>query len=83
MFDKKFNLCLHCYLMFQRQLNVNFLNGIGNVFINEDYLIPVNVKASTEIDTYVKRYLVYKNMWKITVNEELETKMEPDNVMNK
>ena len=22
-------------------------------------------------------------MWKITVNEELETKMEPDNVMNK
>ena len=44
--------------MFQRQLNVNFLNGIGNVFINEDYLMPVNVKASTEINTYVKRYLV-------------------------
>ena len=80
MFDKKSNLCLHCYLMFQRQLKMALKTG--NVFINEDYLIPVNVKASTEIDTYVKRYLVYKNMWKITVNEELETKMEPDNVMN-
>ena len=56
---------------------------IGNVFINEDDLIPAIVKASTEIDTYVKGYHVYKNIWKPTVNEELETKMEPDNVMDK
>ena len=56
---------------------------IGNVFINEDDLIPVIVKASTEIDTYVKGYHVYKNIWKPTVNEELETEMEPDNVMDK
>ena len=53
-----------------------------NVFIDED-LIPVIVKASTEIDTYVKGYHVYKNIWKLTVNEELETEMEPDNVMDK
>ena len=56
---------------------------IGNVFINEDDLIPVIVKASTEIDTYVKGYHVYKNIWKPTVNKELETEMEPDNVMDK
>ena len=40
-------------------------------------------QASTEIDTYVKGYHVYKNIWKPTVNEELETEMEPDNVMDK
>ena len=56
MFDKKFKLCLHCCLMFQRQLKMAF--RIGNVFINEDYLMPVNVKAIAEINTYVKRYLV-------------------------
>ena len=48
---------------------------IGNIFINEDDLIPVIVKASTEIGTYVKGYHV--------VNEELEAGMEPDNVMDK
>ena len=67
--------------MFQRQLKMAL--KIGNVFINEDHLIPVIAKASTEIDTYVKGYHVYKNIWKPTVNEELETEMEPDNVMDK
>ena len=38
--------------MFQRQLKMAL--KIGNVFINEDDLIPVIVKARTEIDTYVK-----------------------------
>ena len=46
---------------------------IRNVFINEDDLIPVIVKASAEIDIYVKGYHVYKNICKPTVNEELET----------
>ena len=81
MFEKKINLCLHFYSMFQRQLKMAL--KIGNVFINEDHLIPVIAKASTEIDTYVKGYHVYKNIWKPTVNEELETEMEPDNVMDK
>ena len=67
--------------MFQRQLKMAL--KIGNVFINEDDLIPVIVKASTEIDAYVKGYHVYKNIWKPTVSEELETEMEPDNVMDK
>ena len=56
---------------------------IGNIFINEDDLIPVIVKASTEIGTYVKGYHVYKNIWEPIVNEELEAGMEPDNVMDK
>ena len=56
---------------------------IGNVFINEDDFIPVNVKASTEINTCVKGYHVYKNIWKPTVSEKLETETESDNVMNK
>ena len=64
--------------MFQRQLKMT----LGNVFINEDDLIPVLVKASTEIDTFVKGYHVNKNIWKPTVNEELETEMEPDNVID-
>ena len=56
---------------------------IRNVFINEDDIIPVIVKASTEIDTYVKGYHVYKNIWNPTVNEQWETEIEPDNVMDK
>ena len=64
--------------MFQRQLKIT----LGNVFINEDDLIPVIVKASTEIDTFVKGYHVNKNIWKPTVNEELETEMDPDNVID-
>ena len=52
---------------------------VGNVFINEDDLINVIVKAST--DTYVKGYHVYKNMWKPTVNEKLKTEMEPGKVI--
>ena len=67
--------------MFQRQLKMAL--KIGNVFINEDDLIPVTVKASTEIYTYVKGQHVYRNIWKLSVNEELETEMEPDNVMDK
>ena len=67
--------------MFQRQLKMAL--KIENIFINEDDLTPVIVKASTEIDTYVRGYQVYKNIWKPTVNDELETKMEPDNVMDK
>ena len=67
--------------MFQRQLKMAL--KIGNVFINEGDLILVIVRSSTEIDTYVKGYHVYKNIWKPTVNEELETEMEPDNVMDK
>ena len=61
----------------------NVLKTAKNVFIDEDDLIPVIVKASTEIDIYTKGYHVYKNIWKLTVNEELETEMEPDNVMDK
>ena len=46
--------------MFQRHLKLAL--NIGNIFINEDDLIPVIVKASTEIGTYVKGYHVYKNI---------------------
>ena len=59
--------------MFQAQLKMAL--KIGNVFINQDDLIPVIVKASTDIDTSVKGYHVYKNIWKPNVNEELETEM--------
>ena len=67
--------------MFQRQLKMELTTG--NVFINEDDLMHAFVKASTEIDTYVKGYHVYKNIWKPNVNEKLETEMELDNVMDK
>ena len=67
--------------MFQGQLKMAL--KIGNVFINQDDLIPVTVKASTDIDTSVKGYHVYKNIWKPNVNEELETEMDPDNVVDK
>ena len=55
----------------------------GSVFINEEDLVHVIVKPRIDIDTYVKEYHVYNNIWKKTVNEELETEMEPDNVMDK
>ena len=60
--NKKVNLCLHCHSMFQRQLKMAL--KIGNLFVNEDDLILVIVKASTDIDTYVNGYHVYKNIWK-------------------
>ena len=46
--------------MFQRQLKMAL--KFGNVFINEDDLIPVIVKTSTEIDPYLKGHHVYKNI---------------------
>ena len=46
--------------MFQRQLKIALKTG--NVFINEDDLIPVIVKASAEIDTYVKGIMFKKCM---------------------
>ena len=67
--------------MFQEQLKIAI--KIGNVVINKEDLNPVIVKASTETDTYVKRYHVYKNMWKLTVNEELENEIETDNMVDK
>ena len=48
--------------MFQRQLKMAL--RIGNVFINEDDLIPVIVNSSTEIDTYAKGYGAWKRNWK-------------------
>ena len=59
--------------MFQRQLKMALKTG--NVFINEDDLIPVIVKASTEIDTYVKGYHVYKYIWNPTVNKEVKVSL--------
>ena len=67
--------------MFQRQLKMAL--KIGNVFIDEDDLNSIIGKAGTKIDTYVKGYHVYKNIWKPIVNEAMETEMEPDNVMEK
>ena len=67
--------------MFQGQLKIAIKTG--NVFMNKEDLIPVIVKASTEIDTYVKGYHFYKNMWKPTVSEELEIEMVTDNVVDK
>ena len=55
--------------MFQRQLKMTL--KIGNVFINEDDLIPVIVKANTKIDTYVKGYHVYKNMWISIIGDDV------------
>ena len=45
--------------MFQRQLKMAL--KIGNVFINEDDLISVINKPSTEVDTYVKRGIGNRN----------------------
>ena len=72
---------VNCSSMFQRQMKMAL--KIGNVFINEDDLIPVVVKVSIEINTYVRGYQIYKNIWKPSMNEELKAKMEPDNVMDK
>ena len=47
------------------------------------FLSFLSLLKQVQIDTYVKGYHVYENMWKPTVNEELETKVEPDNVMDK
>lgn len=56
---------------------------IANVFINEDDPIPLIIMSSTELESYVKGYHVYKDIWTPVVNEELKTEMEPGNVKDK
>ena len=58
--------------MFQRQLKMAL--KIEHIFINEDDLTPVIVKASTEIDNYVRGYQVYKNIWKPTITTNWKPK---------
>ena len=47
--------------MFQRQLKM--VLKIGNVFINEDDLIPVIVKANTEVDTYMPKDIMFTKIY--------------------
>ena len=41
------------------------------------------MKMISFLSLYVKGYHVYKNIWNQTGNEEWETEIEPDNVMDK
>ena len=50
---------------------------IGNVFINEDDPFPVIVKATTEIDTYIKGHHVYKNIWTFLLWAPFFSRKEP------
>ena len=61
--------------MFQRELKM--VLKIGNVFINEDDPFPVIVKATTEIDTYIKGHHVYKNIWTFLLWAPFFSRKEP------
>ena len=50
---------------------------------NIDTLIPIIGEKEFEIATYVTGYHDYKNIWKPAMKEKLETRMEPDNIMDK
>ena len=52
-------------------------------FINNEDSIPIVITTDKIINSFVKGYLTYKDLWKQFINEELTTAMEPDNVVDK
>ena len=49
---------------------------------NINFLIPILREKEFEIVSYVMGCHDYKNIWKLPMKEKLETRMEPDNIMD-
>ena len=46
-------------------------------------LIPILSEKEFEMASYALGCYNYKNIWKLTMKEKLETRMEPDSMMDK
>ena len=56
---------------------------IGKNFINTEDSISIVITADKADTFFVKGHDAYKDLWKLFINVELTTEMEPDNVVDK
>ena len=56
---------------------------LENELINDCDSIPIIVTSDTNIESFVKGYHAYKDLWKPYINEQLMVEMEPGNVVYK
>ena len=56
---------------------------IGENFINTVDSIPIVITSDKTVNSFVKGYHAYKDLWKLFINEELTTAMEPENALDK
>ena len=52
-------------------------------FINNEDLIPIAITAHKTVNSFLKGYYVYKDLWKPCLSEELTTALELDNDVDK
>ena len=56
---------------------------IGENFMNNEDSILIVTTTDKTVNSFVKGYLAYKDLWKPFLNEKLTTEMELDNVVDK
>ena len=59
---------------------------IGENLINTEDSVPIVIiviATDTTVNSFVKGYHAYKDLWKTFANKELTTAMEPNNVVDK
>ena len=59
---------------------------IGENLINTEDSVPIVIivtATDTTVNSFVKGYHAYKDLWKTFANKELTTVMEPNNVVDK
>ena len=56
---------------------------IGENFINNEDSVTIVITSDKTVNSFVKSYHAYKDLWKPFINEELTIVMEPDNAVDK
>ena len=51
---------------------------IGENLINTEDSVPIVITTDTTVNSFVKGYHAYKDLWKTLTNKELTTVMEPN-----
>ena len=51
---------------------------VGENLINTEDSVPIVISTDTTVNSFVKGYHAYKDLWKTLTNKELTTVMEPN-----
>ena len=51
---------------------------IGENLINTEDSVPIVIATDTTVNSFVKGYHAYKDLWKTLTNKKLTTVMEPN-----
>ena len=73
--------CLCSSIIDSKKMEMELM--IGENFINTEDSISIVITTDKTINCFIKGYHAYNNLWKVFINEELTTSMEPDNVVYK